>query len=217
MPRMLFAITLGLVVAVGGIFILNLVVDPVDDLEIADAVRHADQGRRHLEPGESFGDYNSFPPTSGPQSASAPEPGVYGADQPAPFNEVPEPSEFLPLLEQGGVVVYFDPSAASERDRETLQGLAFSRLERGHVIAIAPVEGLVDRAAAVVATAWRHTLPLDQLTAEAREALELFLTDLTAGGFQGRFVLDAAGRRESQAAVDARASEAVEASEGDEG
>jgi hypothetical protein len=43
--------------------------------------KQADQGREHLNPGQSFTAYNSIPPTSGPHDPTPLRPGVYGTTQ----------------------------------------------------------------------------------------------------------------------------------------
>ncbi len=202
LPRMSFAILAGLLIALIAMFGLQLAFPSDEVTEIRGVVSFADQGRRHLADGESFDDYNSAPPTSGPHHGEAPRPGVYGADQPAPFNVIPSPDEMLPLLESGGVVVYYDPDhPVADELLPWLRSLAGVRYNLSAV----PVEGLtaMHDGAPVVAAAWRTLLPLpapsedddkDELPLY-RTLLEVFLSSGEEGYYE-RYVLDRDGQRE---------------------
>ena len=56
---------MGVLFAVIVVQIIVQIAAPVsDDQDLGDAVAFPDQGRRHLVAGETFDQYNSFPPTS---------------------------------------------------------------------------------------------------------------------------------------------------------
>lgn len=202
LPRMSFAILAGLLVAMIAMFGMQIAFPPSEVTEISGVASYPDQGRRHLGEGESFDNYNSSPPTSGPHHDLTPAAGIYGAEQPPPFNEIPDPVEMLPLLESGGVVVYYDPdhSVAGEL-LPWLQQLTRVRLNLSAV----PVNGLADLhdGAPIVAAAWRTLLPLpspedddadDDEPPVYRSLLEVFLTGGEEGYYE-RYVLDRGGRQ----------------------
>ena len=199
---MSFAILAGLLIALIAMFGLQLAFPSDDVTEIRGVVSFADQGRRHLADGESFDDYNSAPATSGPHHAEAPQPGVYGADEPAPFNVIPSPDEMLPLLESGGVVVYYDPDhPVADELLPWLKSLAGVRYNLSAV----PVEGLttLHDGSPIVAAAWHTLLPLPAPSEDDDEddlppyrlLLEVFLSSGEEGYYE-RYVLDRDGQRE---------------------
>ena len=202
LPRMSFAILAGLLIALISMFGLQLAFPSDDVTEIRGVVSFADQGRRHLADGESFDAYNSAPPTSGPHHAEAPRPGVYGADEPAPFNVIPSPDEMLPLLESGGVVVYYDPDHPVAKELlPWLKSLAGVRYNLSAV----PVEGLtaLHDGSPIVAAAWHTLLPLPAPSEDDdkddlppyRTLMEVFLSSGEEGYYE-RYVLDRDGQLE---------------------
>jgi len=66
----------------------------------------ADQGRDHLAVGETYGAYNSSPPTSGPH---APSPAPWGVSSVELPKEVP-----VHNMEHGGVVVWYNCAAGPQ-------------------------------------------------------------------------------------------------------
>lgn len=197
LPRMSFALLAGLLVALIAMVVMQQVLPSPEVTEIRGIVAYPDQGRRHLEEGETFGAYNSSPPTSGPHHDELPRVGVYGADEPAPFNVAPDPVRMLPLLESGGVVIYYDP--AHELADELLSWLRLLAGNRPHLAAV-PIEGLAAQydGAPIVAAAWRTLLPVAAPTADEEEddglpvwraQLEVFLSSGEAGYYE-RYVLD---------------------------
>lgn len=197
LPRMSFALLAGLLVALIAMVVMQQVLPSPEVTEIRGIVAYPDQGRRHLQEGETFGAYNSSPPTSGPHHDELPLVGVYGADEPAPFNAAPDPARMLPLLESGGVVVYYDP--AHELADELLSWLRLLAGNRPHLAAV-PIEGLAAQydGAPIVAAAWRTLLPVAAPTADEenddglpvwRAQLEVFLSSGEAGYYE-RYVLD---------------------------
>ncbi len=182
MPRFMFYMLAALVVVVGATTIAGQLVEPAD--QIAGVVEYPDQGRRHLADGESFAAYNSFPPTSGPQAAAGVAPGFYGP------GGAPSFAELLPILEQGGVVVYYDPARLPAADAETLRGFVEVRSNSGWDL-LTLVELDASLPSPVVATAWRHALWIETLDEDALELLTIFV-DPDPGGLYGRFVLEPA-------------------------
>ncbi len=204
LPRMSFAILAGLLVALIAMVVMQQLFPPSNVTEIRGLLAYPDQGRRHLAEGETFDTYNSTPPTSGPHHDEMPAVGVYGADEDAPFNQIPDPVRMLPLLESGGVVVYYDPASAVADDL-----LAWLRLLAGNrpYLAALPIAGLTEMhdGAPIVAAAWRTLLPIEP-PAEDEEAeedgqpawraqLEVFLSSGEAGYYE-RYVLDRDGQRQ---------------------
>ena len=180
MPRFMFFMMAALLVAVGGTTIAGQLVEPSD--QIAGVVEYADQGRRHLAEGESFADYNSFPPTSGPQAAAGVAPGVYGP------GAAPSFAQLLPILEQGGVVVYYDPARLPQADAEALRGFVQVRSNSGwDLLTLVALDDSLP--SPIVATAWRHALSIETLDEDALELLTIFV-DPDPGGLYQRFVLE---------------------------
>ncbi|MEE9277735.1 MAG: DUF3105 domain-containing protein [Dehalococcoidia bacterium] len=208
MPRFVFVAGAGVVMAFLLITIVQDIVGTTDFDDIGDASLFPDQGRRHLVADETFDAYNSFPPTSGPQPALGAPPGIYGPDAAAPFDTIPDPVEFLPLLEQGGLVVYYDPEALVAAEVENLRAVVERLLTAQPDIALTPLEGLATNPAGlqtpVVATAWRHLLPILSLDEDGLQALREFLAPDPNGFFQ-RFVLDSGAPAATLSAADAPA------------
>lgn len=200
---MSFAILAGLLVALIAMVVMQQLFPPSNVTEIRGLVAYPDQGRRHLAEGEAFGAYNSSPPTSGPHHDEMPAVGVYGADEAAPFDVIPEPVTMLPLLESGGVVVYYDP--AHEIADELLAWLRLLAGNRPYLAAL-PIAGLTEMhdGAPIVAAAWRTLLPIAPPAEDAEEEedgqpawraqLEVFLSSGEAGYYE-RYVLDRDGQR----------------------
>lgn len=197
LPRMSFALLAGLLVALIAMVVMQQVLPSPEVTEIRGIIAYPDQGRRHLEEGETFGAYNSSPPTSGPHHDEIPPVGVYGADEPAPFDTAPDPVRMLPLLESGGVVVYYDP--AHELAAELLIWLRLLAGNRPHLAAV-PIAGLAAQydGAPIVAAAWKTLLPVEAPSADEedddglpawRAQLEVFLSSGEAGYYE-RYVLD---------------------------
>ena len=192
----------GVLFAVIVVQIIVQIASPVsDNQELGDAVTFPDQGRRHLMVGETFEleQYNSFPPTSGPQAAIGVEPGIYGPDEPSPFNETPAFGSLLPILEQGGIVIYYDPAilgsdSVSELTAEikAIRGEPFPRPN----VVFTPIPGENSNGKAIYATAWRHVLTVSQFDEDGRSALAQFVARNPAG-FYERIQFEAAPRQEA--------------------
>ncbi|MDE2744930.1 MAG: DUF3105 domain-containing protein [Chloroflexota bacterium] len=180
MPRMTVALLGGLLVAMIAVFAMQLIFPPDDVIEVQGVQTFPDQGRRHLDEGETFDAYNSSPPTSGPQPAESPPADVYLPDD----EFIPDPAEMLPLLERGGIVIYYDPdSYSSAEDPSGLLGAMVSLRQFRERLAVVPIEGLADQhqGATIVAVAWKTLLPIAQWDADGNEQLTAFLQNAPEG------------------------------------
>ena len=123
---------------------------------LARVVKHPDEGRGHLAPGESVR-YQSNPPTSGVHDPQWIDPGVY--------QRVQSREKLVHSLEHGMVVAYYDQPP--EAVRAALEGWTrmFSAPWSGMVLA--PKPGLGE---AIILAAWRRTLELDPFDADAAAA-----------------------------------------------
>ena len=180
MPRMTVALLGGLMVAMIAVFAMQLIFPPEEVAEVQGVQTFPDQGRRHLDEGETFSPYNSSPPTSGPQPAEAPAADVYLPD--AEF--IPDPAQMLPLLERGGVVIYYDPAVYTDaEDPSGLLGAMQSLRQFRERLAVVPINGLADQhdGATIVVAAWRTLLPITQWDAEGNDQLTAFLQNAPEG------------------------------------
>ncbi len=177
----------GLLVAMIAVFAMQLIFPPEEVAQMAGVHVFPDQGRRHLN-GETFDAYNSFPPTSGPQPADAPAAEVYLPDADA----IPEPAQMLPLLERGGVVIYYDPDTYTDADSPSglLGAMRSLRQFREH-LAVVPIAGLSDQhdGATIVAAAWRTLLPIAEWNADGDAQLGAFL-QTAPDGYYNRYRLE---------------------------
>lgn len=123
-----------------------------------------DQGRQHLQPGQTFTGYNSNPPTSGPHSPAAAPWGIY--DRPIP-KEV-----LVHNMEHGGVVIWYNcqggPQPLSERQcqelRDNLARVVQAFLGERKLVSMAPYPDMPRRLAL---TAWTKLDTFDEFD-EAR-------------------------------------------------
>ncbi len=188
MPRMTVALLGGLLVAMIAVFAMQLIFPPEEVLEVEGVQVFPDQGRRHLVEGETFDAYNSWPPTSGPQPVEAPDAEVYLPDD----ESIPQPTQMLPLLERGGVVVYYDPdSYTSADDPSGLLGAMRSLSEFRERLAVVPLEGLAERknGSTIVVAAWRTLLAIPKWDAEGNDQLIAFLQN-APDGYYDRYRLE---------------------------
>ncbi len=188
MPRMSVALLGGLLVAMIAVFAMQLIFPPDEVLEVEGVQTYPDQGRRHLQDGETFDAYNSSPPTSGPQPAESPPADVYLPDD----ENIPQPAELLPLLERGGVVIYYDPDSYTDADNPSdLLGAMQSLRQFRERLAVIPFDGLADRfnGATIVAAAWRTLLPVAQWDADGNDQLTAFLQN-SPDGYYDRYRLE---------------------------
>ena len=182
MPRFVFTMTVGIAAALLIVIVLQQVVGPVSD-DIEDLQRFPDLGRRHLAAGETFDDYNSNPPTSGPQNVEGVPPGIYGPEEEAPFNFIPAAADLLPVLEAGGIVIHYRADLVPDGGLLALRNL-LDRIGARNILLTA--NRSIDDP--VVATAWGHLFPLAALEEDFIEQLELFLGE--DEGFYQRFLLE---------------------------
>ena len=178
----------GLLVAMIAVFAMQLIFPPDEVVEVEGVQSFPDQGRRHLAEGETFDAYNSWPPTSGPQPAEAPDADVYLPDD----EVIPEPAEMLPLLERGGVVIYYDPDVyADAEDPSGLLGAMQSLRQFRDRLAVVPIAGLADEhdGATIVAAAWRTLLRVAQWDVDGNDQLTAFLQN-APDGYYDRYRLE---------------------------
>ena len=193
MPRFIFFIMAGLfTIVVVMPFAQELITDTSTDIDGVE--QFPDPGRRHLAAGETLplDEYNSFPPTSGPQAIDGAPPGIYAPDaEDEAFREVPPFAELLPILEQGGIVIYYDPDRLSDTDVEALQNIFVqSRREAGlDLLTLVALDDSLP--AAIVATAWRHAMEIDVLDEDALDLLTEFIQPDPVGLYE-RFLLEPA-------------------------
>lgn len=169
LPRFLFVLVLSVFVSFLILQIITLVTggDDNDEDVLATVQSFPDQGRRHLDSGETFNGYNSTPPTSGPQDATGIDPGIYDTSQ--RFEAV------LPLLERGGVALYYHPDRLEPSAVEDIKGASERAIRAGRRLALIPHEGLGDDV--LVASAWRHQLRIqDFMQATTMEQIGDFVS-----------------------------------------
>lgn len=119
-------------------------------------VRHNDEGRGHLEPGESVR-YLSEPPTSGIHAPVWVDPGVYTLIQ--------RREQLVHSLEHGMIVIYYDtPTVGVAETLDTWAGM-FGAPWSG--VVLTPRPGLGE---AIILAAWRKTMTLNPFAADAAAA-----------------------------------------------
>ncbi len=119
-----------------------------------------EQGREHLEPGETYDLYNSDPPTTGPH---APAPAEWGV------HDLPVAKEVLPHnMEHGGVVVLYDCSAEEaplddagcQNLRDQLEAITEENVADGKLVLMVPYSGMERR---IALAAWRTLDAFDEI------------------------------------------------------
>ena len=111
-----------------------------------------DLGRRHLAVGETYDQYNSDPPTSGPH---APSPAPWGVSDTELAKEVP-----IHNMEHGGVVIWYDceggaqplGSAGCQQLRDQLAAIVRPAVAAGKEVLMTPYSGMTNR---IALTAWQ--------------------------------------------------------------
>ncbi len=169
LPRFLFVLVVSVFISFLILQIITLVTggDDNDEDVLATVQSFPDQGRRHLDSGETFNDYNSMPPTSGPQDATGIDPGIY--DAPQQFEAV------LPLLERGGVALYYHPDRLDTPEVEAIEQATESAIRAGRRLALIPHRGIGN--GAIVVSAWRHQLRIqDFMQATTMEQIGDFVS-----------------------------------------
>ncbi len=188
MPRMTVVLLGGLLVAMIAVFAMQLIFPPDEVLDVEGVQVFPDQGRRHLDQGATFDAYNSWPPTSGPQPAEGAAADVYLPDD----DDIPAPAALLPLLERGGVVVYYDPDHYDSADDPSgLLGAMQSLRQFRERLAVVPLAGLGEEhgGATIVLAAWRTLLPIAAWDVEGNEQLTAFLQN-APDGYYDRYRLE---------------------------
>lgn len=137
-------------------------------------VAHADDGGGHVADGASCRanpascgassiPYSSLPATSGPHWGTPANWGVYSTAQ----NE----SQVIHNLEHGGVVIWYDPAALDAEGVDALTRYVSAQTASGHggrfKFILTPWGGDEPLPVPVVATAWRHSLELEEADTDA--------------------------------------------------
>ncbi len=112
-----------------------------------------DNGRKHVEPGESVNYEEDFP-TSGPHDPNPVVPGVYSQAQ--------QPKQLVHSLEHGNIVVYYDQPKAQVT--KALESWANQFPGAWDGVVVTPKAGL---GKSVVLTAWTKQLNLSEFDPEA--------------------------------------------------
>ena len=112
-----------------------------------------DQGRNHIEPGETV-DYASEFPTSGPHDPTPVAPSFY--------SQVQKPEQLVHSLEHGNIVIYYD--RPSDSTIKTLKEWSTKFSGSWDGVVVTPKPGLGEE---VVLTAWTKQLALSPFDAEA--------------------------------------------------
>ncbi|MEX2587849.1 MAG: DUF3105 domain-containing protein [Actinomycetota bacterium] len=76
--------------------------------DCTEIVEHENEGRDHLGQGQTYDDYQTNPPTSGPHN---PQPAPWGS-----YRETVDPESLVHSLEHGGIVVHYKDLGNSEVD-----------------------------------------------------------------------------------------------------
>lgn len=112
-----------------------------------------DEGRKHVEPGETV-DYKKDFPTSGPHDPTPVAPGVYSQPQ--------RPEQLVHSLEHGNIVIYYDEPGTQANNALESWAEQFPGAWEG--VVVTPKAGLKE---SVVLTAWTKQLTLSQFDPEA--------------------------------------------------
>ena len=180
MPRMTVALLGGLLVAMIAVFAMQLIFPPDEVAEVQGVQTFPDQGRRHLQEGETFDAYNSSPPTSGPQLAEARPP----TSTSLITSPSPSPPRCCPCSSAAAWSSTTTPSTTrSADDPSGLLGAMQSLRQFRERLAVVPLEGLADQhnGATIVAAAWRTLLPINQWDADGNEQLTSFMQNAPEG------------------------------------
>lgn len=108
--------------------------------------RFASQGNRHVALGASIPPYNSDPPTSGPHTADLASWGTYEP------GEAPEDMRLVHNMEDGGVVLWYEPGDTEEETSERISALEGAARSYRRIV-IVPRE---DMPTPYAATAWQR-------------------------------------------------------------
>lgn len=137
-------------------------------------------GRRHLAAGESYDNYNSNPPTSGPHTSATATPGVH--DEPVPKQTA------VHNMEHGQVVVWYNCNAPQQLSadacntlKQSLAGVVSDALERNKRVVMTPYSTM-DHTIAL--TAWQFLDAFDQFDAQrVRTFIDTFHCRTNLEGF----------------------------------
>lgn len=112
-----------------------------------------DEGRDHLPPGESYDDYQTNPPTSGPHRI---QPAPWGS-----YQDAPEQEALVHNLEHGGIVVHYKDLSDEEID-------ALDRFVDSHVNGVISAPN-PDIESPIALAAWNHIQECERMNTVAIE------------------------------------------------
>ncbi len=137
-------------------------------------------GRRHLAAGESYDNYNSNPPTSGPHASATATPGVH--DEPVPKEMA------VHNMEHGQVVVWYNCIApqplnadACNTLKQSLAGVVSEANNRGKRVVTTPYSAMDYR---IALTAWQFLDGFGEFDAQhVRTFIDTFYCHTNLEGF----------------------------------
>ena len=155
---------------------------PVDDYPYAELQMFPPDpgGRRHFPQGETYDDYNSNPPTSGPHTAAV-QPGVY--DDPVPKEHI------VHNMEHGHVAVWYNcnagaqplDSAGCDNLRQQLGVIVTDANNDGKRVVMTRYANMEGR---IALTAWQFLDTLDEFDAQrVRTFVDTFYCHTNLEGF----------------------------------
>jgi Protein of unknown function (DUF3105) len=127
---------------------------PVGEARCEPVETFADQGHEHIEVGNSYDDYNSSPPTSGPHWTVPADPGFHAEDV--------APEQLVHNLEHGQIVVYYHPDV-HEGVRSAIEDLV---QEEPIALVAAPYDD-IEAPNLLIVTAWTHSMSCTGVVDEA--------------------------------------------------
>lgn len=137
--------------------------------------------RAHFPPGQTYNDYNSSPPTSGPHTATTAPQGV---------SDIPVPKEMaVHNMEHGDVVVWYNCSggpqplgdAACTDLRNQLAAVVTDAIEGEKGVLMTPYDGMDQR---IALTAWQFLDAFEEFDAErVRTFIDTFYCHTNLEGF----------------------------------
>jgi len=137
-------------------------------------------GRRHLALGESYDNYNSNPPTSGPHTSATATPGVH--DEPVPKQMA------VHNMEHGQIAVWYNCNApqplspdACNTLKQSLTGVVSDAIDRGKRVVMTPYSAMEHT---IALTAWQFLDAFDQFDRpRVRTFIDTFYCHTNLEGF----------------------------------
>lgn len=114
--QILISVVLLVAIGAGTVFAVNrargqsaALAAAVEEAGCTDINSFEDEGQNHLAPNETFTDYQTNPPTSGPHRA---QPAPWGS-----YRDAPEQETLVHNLEHGGIVIHYKDLSDADVDR----------------------------------------------------------------------------------------------------